>query len=103
MDYKEYGFDAVKLAKRAQLMMDGASLYPYSYEISHKIDAAIQEVFQLERKQMPIDITVSFAGRVWSHRKMGGTFFIDLKDETSKIQLYCAKAVFSSQIWEQLL
>ena len=101
MDFKKYDFDEVKLQKRMKLLNDGEILYPYSFEISHKVSTAIQVALALEQEQQAIDISVSLAGRVWSQRDMGKAFFIDLKDETDKIQIYCKKDDLPNN-WNQI-
>jgi lysyl-tRNA synthetase, class II len=105
MDYKEYklyGFDDNKMLKREKLLNSGL-LYPYSFNLTHKVEAAIQEAVKYEKKHLPLDgITVSLAGRVWSLRNMGKSFFFDLKDETNKIQVYCKKDLLSEYEWNQI-
>lgn len=98
-----YSFDEIRLQKREKLLKDGCQLYPYTFDKTHNIDDAINEATTLEKKQMPINISISITGRVWSQRDMGRTFFIDLKDETNKIQLYCKKDNISVEEWQQVV
>lgn len=102
MDYKKYEFDEVRLEKRKKLLEMGVIVYPYSFDATHKSYAILQEFVELEKNEKPTDFKVKLSGRVWSQRKMGKSFFIDLKDETAKIQIYLTKDNFEDIVWEQI-
>ncbi len=102
MNIKTYSFDKVKLEKREKLLATGKPIYPYSYELTYKIDNIISKVSEFEKLNEPINFSVVTAGRIWSQRKMRKSLFIDIKDDTDKIQLYFSKNKFSEQDWYSL-
>lgn len=69
-----------RLEKRARLLARGIDPYGSAFEVSESISTA--------RAQFAEERPVRLAGRVMSHRDMGKSLFLDLKDSTGKIQLY---------------
>lgn len=70
----------MRLEKRARLLARGIDPYGSAFEVSESISTA--------RAQFAEERSVRLAGRVMSHRDMGKSVFLDLKDSTGKIQLY---------------
>ncbi len=102
MNFKNFGFNAEKLEKRKKLISTGELIYPYSYQKSHTIQEILQQVGALEAAEKPIDFEVSIAGRVWSNRSMGKAVFLDIKDETEKVQVYLKQKNLEEKAWEIL-
>ncbi len=102
MNTNVYNFDSIKLDKRKSLLAAGELLYPYSYDVLYQINNIILEVEELENTGKPINFLVQIAGRVWSKRKMGKSLFLDIKDDTNKIQLYANKNKLSEQEWNSI-
>lgn len=99
---KEYGFDQNKLNKREKLLARGASIYPYDFKGAEKIGNILAKVAQAEAASQGIEFPTTIAGRVWSVRVMGKSVFVDLRDDSGKIQLYFTKNNFSEEQWELL-
>ncbi len=71
-------------AKVQALREKGTNPYPYRFDRTHTIAEILANFDALaEIKQ-----SVSVAGRIMQLRKMGKSFFIDLRDATNRIQLY---------------
>ena len=87
----EPGNDLIKarLEKRAKLLERGIDPYGGLFETSETIAAA--------RANPTAERDVRLAGRVMSHRDMGKSMFLDLKDSTGKIQLYVQKKVLNDE------
>ncbi|HBR14890.1 MAG TPA: lysine--tRNA ligase [Candidatus Omnitrophica bacterium] len=70
----------VRLEKLGRLQAMGGSPYGMKFETSESISAVLKG-FMEEKK-------VVLAGRIMANRKHGKALFIDLQDQTGKIQLY---------------
>ena len=81
MNCDECGFDRGRLEKRARLLAEGLEPYPYEFDRTHTIGAALQESAG----------AVRLAGRLWARRRMGKIEFADLADHSGQIQLYLAR------------
>ncbi len=81
-----------RLEKRAKLLARGLDPYGGLFEVSEFIAAA--------RENPTAEREVRLAGRVMSHRDMGKSLFLDLKDSSGKIQLYVQKKVLSDESFE---
>lgn len=103
MDYERYGFDPVRLQKRQQLLAEGVDPYPYSFSASWPVLSVIQESEAREQAGEALDFAVTLVGRVWSRREMGRSCFLDLRDQSGKIQLYCLESRLRSELWQQIL
>lgn len=97
MMYPNY-FDKVLLKKREQLLTEGYNPYPYDYKVLHKT----QDVKEQQEELMAKETMVSLAGRVWSIRTAGKALFLDLKDDTGKIQLYVSVNHVDEKAWRLL-
>jgi lysyl-tRNA synthetase class 2 len=98
MDYKAYDFDETKLNKRETLLSRGVSVYPYDFKDGQKISTVLEKVKGQEGENL--DWSTRLAGRIWSIRRMGKSVFIDLRDNSGKIQLYLTANHFSEDQWE---
>jgi lysyl-tRNA synthetase class 2 len=78
-----------RLEKRAKLLEDGIDPYGGFFEVSGSITAA-------RANPMP-DREVRLAGRLMSHRDMGGSMFADIKDGSGKIQIYVQKKTLTEK------
>jgi lysyl-tRNA synthetase class 2 len=76
-----------RLEKRQKLLEMGIDPYGGRFEVSESIVVA--------REDPTPDREVRLAGRVLSHRDMGKSLFADIKDSTSKIQVYVQKQALS--------
>ncbi len=77
-------------AEKIQHLRDrGIDPYPHRYDRTHTVSQAISILEQQEKETPPNQpVSLSLAGRVMSNRNMGKTTFIDIKDDSGKIQLY---------------
>jgi lysyl-tRNA synthetase class 2 len=78
-----------RLEKRQKLLEMGIDPYGGRFEMSECIAVA--------RENAAPDREVRLAGRVLSHRDMGKSLFADIKDSTSKIQIYVQKQALSEE------
>lgn len=93
MPREDYGFDTQRLAKRDRLLADDVNPYPYSYPDARSIAEAIAAEGEARGE-------IRVAGRIWARRKMGKVHFVDLRDSSGRIQLYCNRRSFTEQQWE---
>ena len=96
MTFAHYGFAPQHLEKRSRLLSDGVNPYPYAYPGAQKIAAVIAAADQ------DVQEPARVAGRIWARRRMGKVHFVDLQDDSGKIQLYLARSSFTDQQWEHL-
>jgi len=99
-EMETFGFDETMLGKRARLLSAGLNPYPYAFRNTMPIRSVVQEG-QREGDAVPTR-RVRVAGRIWSRRPMGKTWFLDLRDQTGKIQLYLTRELLSPETWECL-
>lgn len=100
-DRRLFGFDGVRLHKRARLFERG-DVVPYSFDRSHRITEVLAEVYRVEAAGGELSFSVSIVGRIWSRRRMGRIRFLDLRDETDKIQLHLSRDQLSKEVWDLL-
>src|SRR5471030_1063444 len=43
---------------------------------------------------------VSVAGRITAHREMGKSMFIDVRDQSGRIQVYAQKNILGEELWD---
>ena len=85
-------FDQERLAKRAALRQDQQE--PYAYARTHTLAGLLP----LEGSEESVRI----AGRIWARRNMGKVLFMDLRDHSGQIQLFCAQNKLSPSQWQTL-
>ncbi|MBC8495085.1 lysine--tRNA ligase [archaeon] len=76
-----------RLRKLNEIKERGINPYPYKYEQTHHA-AELKENFKKLKKEEHTKKKASVAGRIMILRRMGKATFMDLQDETGKIQLY---------------
>ena len=77
-----------RLDKLEKLRSQGIDPYPRRYQRTHSAQQAITLFQEQEGKTDPLP-PVSLAGRIMTHRLMGKASFLDLRDGSGKIQVYC--------------
>lgn len=91
-------FDAELLRKREELCQQGYTPYPYDFIATHKVI----ELCKNEKSLTDASTVVTVAGRIKSQRNMGASRFMDVYDETGKIQIYLNKSNLDSRNWNLL-
>ena len=79
-----------RLNKLEELRKNDIDPFPTNYNKTHSTAQAVEELTDIEKtdsKDPAKTQSISIAGRITRFRKMGGTTFIDLKDQTGHIQL----------------
>ncbi len=85
-----------RLEKLERLYDRGVNPYPNRYRCSHTTEQATALLKQIEENPTEEEVVeVSVAGRIMSHRPMGKVAFLDLRDGSGKIQLYCHRNILS--------
>jgi lysyl-tRNA synthetase class 2 len=79
----------LRLEKRAKLLKKGINPYGGFFDVGESVAAA--------RADPAVEREVRLAGRVMSHRDMGGSMFADIKDATGKIQIYLQKKTLTGE------
>lgn len=74
----------IRRRKAKELHESGVNPYPYRYERSHLIKDALEIFDNLSREETVIRL----AGRVMLKRKMGKSFFADIRDSSERMQVY---------------
>jgi len=81
-----------RLEKLKRLRALGLNPYPHRYHRSHTTEEAIELLRQEEKgSKNTVTAVVNVAGRITAQRLMGKISFLDLRDGSGKIQLYCHK------------
>lgn len=70
--------------KVLEMREKGLNPYPYKFDRSHTVAELLERFDQFAESKT----VVSVAGRIMQSRKMGKSFFLDLRDATNRIQLY---------------
>ena len=78
-----------RLAKIDILKEDGIEPYPHRYKRSHTTEEAISLLKDYESRDEEQLPDISIAGRITANRQMGKISFLDLRDGSGKIQVYC--------------
>jgi lysyl-tRNA synthetase class 2 len=85
-----------RLEKLKRLRALGLNPYPHRYHRSHTTEEAIELLRQEEKgSKNTVTAVVNVAGRITAQRLMGKLSFLDLRDGSGKIQLYCHKEKLS--------
>lgn len=74
----------IRRQKVVALTNSGTNCYPYRYDRSHQISELLEDFETLSQSET----VVRLAGRVMLKRKMGKSFFADLRDASGKLQIY---------------
>lgn len=82
---------AEKLQKIHNLQQKGVELYPYSFSVDTSTSDVRKDYESALKAEDKTDKRVSLAGRIMLKRGMGGVLFMDLMDESGRIQLFFQK------------
>ena len=85
-----------RLEKLERMRSLGVEPYPYRFEKTHKIENVVQNQDQL----IETEEEVQLCGRLLAFRRQGKTAFCNLKEDTSRIQLYVAKNTIGEDEYE---
>lgn len=88
-----------KITNLKHLEQRGVNPWPYRFDVTHHAGPLQKKYAGLKNGEETTDI-VSVAGRVMSHRNSG--MFIDLRDETGKIQIFSHKDHVPADLLEQM-
>ena len=80
----------------------GIDPYPPRYCRTHAISQAIAVLMQQESDTEVQPANLSLAGRIMSNRNMGKTTFMDIKDDSGKMQLYFRCDTLGEEIYSYL-
>ena len=80
-----------RLQKLQNIRAMGIDPYPPRFKRTHTAQQAINLLVQQEQSGKTEPITLTVAGRVMANRSMGKVSFLDLRDESGKIQLLIGK------------
>lgn len=90
---------AEKLRKLEQLKSEGINPYPYKFERTH-FAAELQELFKDLPADSELDTSVKVCGRIYNERNTW--MFVDLYDQSGKIQLFFHKQSLPEQDIQRL-
>ena len=88
-----------RLNKLEELRKNNIEPFPTSYNKTHSAVQAVEQLTKIETTSCENQVktqSISIAGRITRFRKMGGTTFIDLKDQSGHIQLIFRKNFLES-------
>lgn len=88
----------VRLKKRQALIDDGREPYPAEVRRNHTVSEALNNFRKLSKDKIPITV----AGRLMSIRSHGSVVFMDLEDETGKMQLQFTKDGLAEDIFNRI-
>ena len=77
-----------KLEKLAHLRASGIDPFPYGYHRTHTTKQAVSLVEQNKEILLTQEFMVNVAGRIMAKRAMGKSAFLDLRDDSGRIQLF---------------
>ncbi|CAN5256722.1 hypothetical protein BH10CYA1_BH10CYA1_51160 [soil metagenome] len=89
MEFDDNRLRAERLRKLRELREQGVNPYPYKYTRTHH-NQELQEKYKDLAPDTETEDVVSVCGRVMNERNTW--MFVDLFDESGKIQLFCHKA-----------
>ena len=77
----------------------GIDPYPHRYHRTHTISQAIAVLAQQESNTEMKSDSMSVAGRIMSNRNMGKSTFMDIKDDSGKMQLYLKRDTLGEETY----
>jgi len=80
-----------RLQKLANIRAMGIDPYPHRYQRLHTTRQSVEMLTQAEQGGKTETEEVSIAGRIMANRTMGKISFIDIQDDSGKIQLFLSK------------
>lgn len=87
----------IRIEKINQLREKGIEPYPYSFKKDFNINHVLDSEKELEGK------SITIAGRIISLRSMGKACFMNIQDETDKIQLYIKNNLIGLEKYEDIV
>jgi lysyl-tRNA synthetase class 2 len=99
VDVEKSRLRAEKLRKLNQLKEEGINPYPYNYARTHQADD-LQKLYKDLPAGSETEDVVSVCGRVMNERN--SWMFVDLYDQSGKIQLFCHKENLSEEALKRL-
>ncbi|MEG2557659.1 MAG: lysine--tRNA ligase [Raoultibacter sp.] len=91
----------VRRAKREALIAAGEAPYGAAYHYTHHIADLEEKYAALENGEVTED-EVSLAGRVMARRDQGKILFMELRDSTADIQLFCRINVLGEEVFAHM-
>ncbi len=91
----------VRLAKRTALIEAGKNPYGQAFSYSHHLIDLIQKYTDLEDGATTED-EVQVAGRVMAKRDQGKVAFLELRDSTGDMQLFCRINTLGEEVYAQI-
>ncbi|MET0039766.1 MAG: amino acid--tRNA ligase-related protein, partial [Dehalococcoides mccartyi] len=85
---EEY-LNAQKTEKLERIKNRGINPYPSTFHPSHTSAQAVALLAELETQENPPKETLRIAGRIMTRRDMGKISFMDIRDGSGKIQIFC--------------
>lgn len=80
-----------RLQKLQNIRAMGIDPYPPRFKRTHMAKQAVELLIQQEQSGKTESITVTVAGRIMANRRMGKISFLDIRDDSGKIQLLIGK------------
>ncbi len=81
--------------KLAEIEALGFSPFAYTYDTTHKAQQIAGQFETLKES-----VTVKIAGRIMAIRKMGRANFVDIQDDTGKIQIYVKEQKLDKKVYK---
>ena len=91
----------VRRAKREALIAEGKNPYGHAFEYSHHVDELDEKYADLPDGESTED-EVQIAGRVMAKRDQGKIVFLELRDATADIQLFCRINALGDEAFAEL-
>ena len=91
-----------RIDKMQRIRDRGDEPFKYTFDRTCSIGearAAYEKAEQETEDSASIDITVRLAGRIVSHRDHGKTTFLDLRDESARVQIYLNQKVLGEEAY----
>jgi len=85
---EEY-LNAQKMEKLERIKSRGINPYPATFHPSHTSAQAVALLAELEKQENPPKEILRIAGRIMTRRDMGKISFMDIRDGSGKIQVFC--------------
>lgn len=88
-------FETSKMQNMNKIAELGINIYPYEFNRDHSINQIQKEFGNIGHEKS--ENLVRVAGRIYNIRHHGGVAFVDIRDESGKIQLYIRKNDIGSE------
>ncbi|HEY5232302.1 MAG TPA: lysine--tRNA ligase [Verrucomicrobiae bacterium] len=85
--------------RRAKLKaLEAKNIFPFKNKFTPAIGCGEARA-KFEKGELAEHAQVSIAGRITAHRDMGKSMFIDLRDQSGRIQVYAQKNILGDELW----